>query len=75
MGVKYHIRTDFPKDLIALHNFKDGYCGISAIEDNRYCLCYLTDRNNVKKYGTIAEMEREAEDIGLFDVEPVPFRR
>ncbi len=32
MGVKYHIETDFPKDLIALHNFKDGYCGISAIE-------------------------------------------
>ena len=58
IGVKYHIKTDFPKDLIALHNFKDGYCGISAIEDDKYCLCYLTTRENLKQHGTIAAMER-----------------
>ncbi len=58
IGVKYHIKTDFPKDLIALHNFKDGYCGISAIEGDRYCLCYLTTRENLRQHGTIAEMER-----------------
>ena len=58
IGVKYHIKTDFPKDLIALHNFKDGYCGISAIEEDKYCLCYLTTRENLKQHGTIAEMER-----------------
>ncbi|MFN8345284.1 MAG: NAD(P)/FAD-dependent oxidoreductase [Spirosomataceae bacterium] len=58
VGVKYHIRTDFPKDLIALHNFKDGYCGISAIEDDKYCLCYLTTRDNVRRHGSIAEMEK-----------------
>jgi menaquinone-9 beta-reductase len=58
MGVKYHIRYDFPKDTIALHNFKNGYCGISAIEDDKYCLCYLTERSNVKAYGSIPEMER-----------------
>ncbi len=58
IGVKYHIKTDFPKDLIALHNFKDGYCGISAIEDDKYCLCYLTTRENLRMHGTIAEMEK-----------------
>jgi menaquinone-9 beta-reductase len=58
LGVKYHIKTDFPKDLIALHNFKDGYCGISAIEDDKYCLCYLTTRENLRKHGTIQEMEK-----------------
>jgi menaquinone-9 beta-reductase len=58
LGVKYHIKTDFPKDLIALHNFKDGYCGISAIEDDKYCLCYLTTRENLRKHGTIPEMEK-----------------
>jgi menaquinone-9 beta-reductase len=58
IGVKYHIKTDFPKDLIALHNFKDGYCGISAIEDDKFCLCYLTTRENLKQHGTIPEMER-----------------
>ncbi len=47
IGVKYHILTDFPKDAIALHNFKNGYCGISAIEDNKYCLCYLTNAENL----------------------------
>lgn len=59
IGVKYHIRTDFPKDLIALHNFRDGYCGISAIEDDKYCLCYLTTRENLRQSGTIAEMEQK----------------
>lgn len=58
VGVKYHIATDFPKDLIALHNFADGYCGISAIEQGRYCLCYLTTRDNLRRSGSIAQLER-----------------
>lgn len=58
IGVKYHIRTDFPKDLIALHNFQGGYCGISAIEYETYNLCFLCERNLLKKYGTISEMEK-----------------
>ena len=59
IGVKYHLKTDFPKDVIALHNFKDGYCGISAIENDQHCLCYLSSRDNLKKHGNIATMERE----------------
>jgi flavin-dependent dehydrogenase len=47
IGVKYHVRTDFPRNYIALHNFKNGYCGISAIEDDKYCLCYLTTADNL----------------------------
>ncbi len=58
IGVKYHIKTDFERDRIALHNFKDGYCGISAIEEDKYCLCYLTTRDNLKHYGSIDEMEK-----------------
>jgi flavin-dependent dehydrogenase len=58
VGVKYHLRADFPTDLIALHNFPEGYCGISAIEDGRYCLCYLTSRANVRRHGSIEAMER-----------------
>jgi flavin-dependent dehydrogenase len=57
IGVKYHVRTQFPKDLIALHNFRDGYCGVCAIEEDTYNVCYLTTRNNLKKYGTLEEME------------------
>lgn len=55
IGVKYHIQTEFPKDKIALHNFEDGYCGISAIENDKYCLCYLTTAKNLKKSGNSIE--------------------
>lgn len=58
VGVKYHVRTDFPKDKIALHNFKNGYCGISAIEEDKYCLCYLTNASNLAaNNNSISEME------------------
>ncbi|GEO02954.1 hypothetical protein AAE02nite_06180 [Adhaeribacter aerolatus] len=57
IGVKYHLRYHQPKDLICLHNFKDGYAGISAIEDDKYCFCYLTTRANLKASGTISQME------------------
>ena len=59
VGVKYHVKADLPADTISLHNFQDGYCGISKIEDGRYCLCYLTTANNLKKSnGNIKVMEQ-----------------
>ncbi len=58
VGVKYHVRGKFPEHQIALHNFRGGYCGISKIEEDRYCLCYLTLAENLKKSGqSIKEME------------------
>jgi flavin-dependent dehydrogenase len=58
IGVKYHITANFPDDTIALHNFKDGYCGISKIENDQYCLCYLTTAKNLKENNnSIKEME------------------
>lgn len=48
IGVKYHLQTAWPDDLIALHNFKDGYCGISNIEDGKTTLCYLTTATNLR---------------------------
>ncbi|NGM64882.1 NAD(P)/FAD-dependent oxidoreductase [Sphingobacterium sp. SGR-19] len=58
IGIKYHIKTSFPDDTIALHNFKNGYCGISKIEGNKYCLCYLTTASNLRDSGGIKEMEQ-----------------
>ena len=58
VGIKYHIKGDFATDLISLHNFKNGYCGMSAIEDDKFCLCYLTERSNLKEAGNIPDMER-----------------
>ena len=59
IAVKYHIRTAFPENLIALHNFKNGYCGISQIEENKYCLCYLTNAENLhNNNNSVKEMEK-----------------
>ncbi|MDZ7615336.1 MAG: hypothetical protein U5K51_17765 [Flavobacteriaceae bacterium] len=33
LAVKTHLKGDFPEDLVALHNFKGGYCGLSKVED------------------------------------------
>ncbi|MCX7636467.1 MAG: NAD(P)/FAD-dependent oxidoreductase [Cyclobacteriaceae bacterium] len=59
VGVKYHIRTDFPDDLIALHNFPGGYCGISRVENGLTNLCYLVHRDVLRQSGNIAAMEGE----------------
>lgn len=47
IGVKYHIKTQFPDNLIELHNFKGGYCGISKVDNEVVCLCYLTTTKNL----------------------------
>lgn len=57
VGVKYHLRLDFPPDLIALHNFADGYAGLSAVEAGRYCFCYLTTRAQLRRHGSIPALE------------------
>lgn len=60
VGIKYHIRTDLhPNDQIALHNFSDGYCGISRIEDENFCFCYLTTRKNLRQAGNIQQLEKQ----------------
>ncbi|HET9056125.1 MAG TPA: NAD(P)/FAD-dependent oxidoreductase [Chitinophagaceae bacterium] len=60
IGIKYHIQTNWPPDTIALHNFNDGYCGISQIEEGKYCLCYLTTAHNLQSCNNdIAELEKK----------------
>ncbi len=58
LGVKYHIKTDYPIDEIGLDNFEGGYCGISRIEDDKYNLCYLYHRKKQATYKTIADIEQ-----------------
>jgi flavin-dependent dehydrogenase len=60
IAVKYHVRADWPADLIALHNFDNGYCGISQIEENKFCLCYLTTAKNLEKAGKSVEQLEKA---------------
>ncbi|MDB5231396.1 MAG: FAD-binding protein [Chitinophagaceae bacterium] len=59
VGVKYHIRYPHAENVIALHNFKDGYCGISKVENDISCLCYLTKSSNlVNSNNSIQQMEQ-----------------
>lgn len=59
IGVKYHIKADYPADTISLHNFNKGYCGIGKIENGLYNLCYLTTAENLQKSnGDIHKMEQ-----------------
>lgn len=59
-GIKYHLRTRFPADLIALHNFPGGYCGISQVEAERVCCCYLVRQEAVEAAGGISALEATA---------------
>ncbi|MEQ8925141.1 MAG: NAD(P)/FAD-dependent oxidoreductase [Fulvivirga sp.] len=59
VGVKYHIKYDYPTNKVSLHNFPRGYCGLSAVEGGKYNLCYLTHRSNLKEYRDIQNMEQD----------------
>ena len=59
IAVKYHAKANWPSDVIGLHNFRDGYCGISQIEEGNYCVCYLTTAANLKRSSnSISRMEK-----------------
>jgi flavin-dependent dehydrogenase len=60
IGVKYHVTASFPADQIGLHHFRNGYCGVSRIEDGRYCLCYMTTAENLQICGnSISHLEKK----------------
>jgi flavin-dependent dehydrogenase len=59
LGVKYHIKTDYPVDEIGLDNFENGYCGIVKIEEDKYNLCYLYRRSRRIEFEKIKELEEE----------------
>ncbi|MEM6515189.1 MAG: NAD(P)/FAD-dependent oxidoreductase [Bacteroidota bacterium] len=59
LGVKIHVEGNFPDDLVALHNFKGGYCGLSKVETNAINLCYITSFKAFKKYKDIDEFQKK----------------
>jgi len=59
IGVKYHVKTDFPADVVALYNFENGYLGINKVGNEVYNICYLGNKYQLKKYGNIPDMEKE----------------
>jgi len=57
LAVKAHYSGGFPNDLVGLHNFKGGYCGVSKVENNKINICYLADYNTFKQYKNIEEYQ------------------
>jgi len=53
LGVKAHYRGEFKNDLVALHNFNGGYCGVSKVEDDLINICYLVDFQSFKKHNDL----------------------
>ncbi len=51
MAAKWHFSAeDFPDDLVALHNFPGGYCGLSRTETGAVNLCYLATYGSFKQH-------------------------
>lgn len=59
LAVKTHVKGDFPEDVVALHNFEGGYCGVSKVEDDSINLCYITNFEAFKKYKDIEEFQEK----------------
>ncbi len=59
LAVKIHVKGDFPEDVVALHNFEGGYCGVSKVEDDSINLCYITNFEAFKKYKDIEEFQEK----------------
>lgn len=58
LGVKAHYQLDFPNDLVELHNFKGGYCGVSKVENDSVNICYLVKYDVFKKYKNIQDFQQ-----------------
>ncbi len=66
LAVKAHYEADFRDDLVALHHFDGGYCGLSKIENDQVNMCYLANYNSFKKYKSIAEFEENVVKQNLY---------
>jgi menaquinone-9 beta-reductase len=50
VGVKYHVKLERDSEQIEIHSFPGGYCGISAIENEKNCLCYLVSSGLLREH-------------------------
>ena len=53
IAVKTHLKGDFPEDMVALHNFEGGYCGVSKVENGNINACFLANYKSFQQYKNI----------------------
>lgn len=59
LAVKGHFKGNFTDDLVGLHNFKGGYCGVSKVENDEINICYLADFKTFKKFKNTDEYQKQ----------------
>lgn len=59
LAVKAHYSGNFPNDLVGLHNFEGGYCGVSKVENDVINICYLASYETFKNYKNIEEYQNQ----------------
>ncbi|MFN2261794.1 MAG: NAD(P)/FAD-dependent oxidoreductase [Psychroflexus sp.] len=59
IGIKAHYKNEkFPENLVALHNFEGGYCGLSKTETNAINFCYLAKYSSFKTEKNIEDFNQ-----------------
>ena len=58
LGIKAHYQLDYVDNLVGLHHFDGGYCGVSKIENNLVNVCYLANYDSFKQYKSIDEYQK-----------------
>ncbi len=58
LAVKAHYSGVFDENLVALHHFNGGYCGVSKVENSKINICYLADYESFKKHKNIAAYQQ-----------------
>lgn len=60
IGIKAHYKiADFDENLVELHNFQGGYCGLSMLENGQINLCYLVHQKEFKKFKSIENFNQQ----------------
>lgn len=59
LAVKAHYSGNIPTDLVQLHNFPGGYCGVSAVEQQRINICYLADYESFKACRSLEDFQKK----------------
>ncbi|MEW7292048.1 NAD(P)/FAD-dependent oxidoreductase [Aquimarina sp. 2304DJ70-9] len=59
LAIKAHYKANFDTNMVALHNFNGGYCGLSKVENDRMNACYLVNYDSFKKYKDIDTFQQK----------------
>lgn len=58
LAVKGHFKGNASDEVVELHNFKGGYCGVSKVEKDIINICYLADFESFKAFKNIDDYQK-----------------